>query len=345
MAKIYGIDIYIHLTFILFISFLIFLGIDQYGVSKGIQSVVFILAIFLTVIIHELSHSIVGIKLGGKVRSILLLPIGGVSQMEKIPESPVSELKMTIAGPATNFIIAGLVYLFTHPGFGKNFSTQFSRDFIYVNLLLGVFNLLPAFPMDGGRILRSILAIKKNYYYGTKIAIMVGKILSLTMIFAGLFFNPWISFIGIFVFFGANAEERVFLMHNFLKNVKAEEVMRNEFCIVEPEETLNNAITNCFKQGANVILYRMEGSLFYLTKNMAANLTKKNLSNEQMKNIGKKVMLIVSPDEPAENIANFIFSRKAEMAAVMDNGQLKGVILQGTMSEYISFKEYMGSVK
>ncbi len=261
--------------------------------------------------------------------------------MEKIPETPLSELKMTVAGPATNFVIAGLVYLFTHPGFGKNFSTSFSRDFIEINLLLGAFNLLPAFPMDGGRILRSIIAIKKNYYYGTKIAILVGKIFSILMIFGGLFFNPWISFIGLFVFFGANAEEKVFLMHNFLKDVKAQDIMRSNFCIVGSEETLNNVIDNCFKQGGSIAIYNIENQIFYLTKNMAINLNKKSFSQEYVKNLGKQSTLIIPLDYPAENVANIIFSRKSEVAIVIDEGQIKGVILQEAISDYISFKESM----
>jgi Zn-dependent protease len=225
--------------------------------KEGMQGVAFLLAVFATVVIHELAHSVVAIRLGGSVKSILLLPIGGVAQMDRMPEGPRAEMLIAISGPLVNFAIAGLFFLLMYAGYLSHAS--FFRDFIRVNLLIGAFNLLPAFPMDGGRIFRSLLALKSGYEKATTLAIRVGKLLSLIMVLFGVFSHgPWISFIGVFIFFGAQAEGNFFIARTVLAGFTLRDIMRMNFCVVSPTVTLGESARECFRLGRDAVFFRKE---------------------------------------------------------------------------------------
>jgi Zn-dependent protease len=214
-GRIFGIKLRIHLTFFLLLVFVFVTDIKE-GYKQAGLSVLFVCAIFTCVVIHELSHSLVARRFGREPKSIMLLPIGGVATIDMMPTKPSQEIAISIVGPVTNIVIAILLALFGGMKMAVALTNQsnltvsqiFITDLIVANIVLAVFNLIPALPMDGGRIFRSILALKFGFLRATLWAVTIGKVIALFFIALGFFYNPWLALIGFFVFAGANNEKQ-----------------------------------------------------------------------------------------------------------------------------------------
>ncbi|MBC7119204.1 MAG: site-2 protease family protein, partial [Methanobacteriaceae archaeon] len=165
--KIFDIPIELDFSFLILIISIYFLAFLEF---ISLELAVLITLIFVTVVIHELAHSYVARRFGVKIEKILLLPIGGIAKMEEIPRVPRQELLISIAGPSTNLVIAAALYGIGSLGIFPHAITEFIANFILVNVVLALFNLIPAFPMDGGRILRALLAEKMSYLRSTEVA-------------------------------------------------------------------------------------------------------------------------------------------------------------------------------
>jgi Zn-dependent protease len=191
LFRIRGIQIAVHLSFFLLLAYYANLGYEQNGFTGMAWSSAMLVAMFTCVVLHELGHSFVGRRFGLQVRRILLMPIGGMAQFDSIPRQPRQELLMTIAGPAVNFAIAGLLWLVVdnYPDSGDLLGPAASlgdlgRFLLGWNLYMGLFNLIPAFPMDGGRILRALLATRLTYLRATLVAAVISKVVaSLAIVF------------------------------------------------------------------------------------------------------------------------------------------------------------------
>ena len=214
-GRLFGIQFRIHLTFFLLLAFVFVTDIKE-GYKQAGLSVLFVCAIFACVVIHELSHSLVARRFGREPKSITLLPIGGVAAIDMMPTKPSQEIAISIVGPATNIVIAILLAMVGGSSIAaalKNSSSLttsqlFLRDLIVANIVLAVFNLVPALPMDGGRVFRSILALKFGFLRATLWAAAVGKIIAVFFMVYGYFKNPWLILIGFFIYTGADSEKR-----------------------------------------------------------------------------------------------------------------------------------------
>jgi Zn-dependent protease len=214
-GRIFGIKFSIHVTFFLLLLFVFFSDIKE-GFWQAGLSVLFVCAIFTCVVIHELSHSLVARRFGREPKSIMLLPIGGVATIDMMPTKPSQEIVISIVGPATNVVIAILLALVGGSSMAVAFTNRsnltasqiFITDLIAANIMLAVFNLIPALPMDGGRIFRSILALKFGFLRATLWAAAVGKVVAVFFIVYGYFKNPWLILIGLFIYSGANNEKQ-----------------------------------------------------------------------------------------------------------------------------------------
>jgi Zn-dependent protease len=214
-GRIFGIKLRIHVTFFLLLLFVFFSDIKE-GFGRAGLSVLFVCAIFACVVIHELSHSLVARRFGREPKSITLLPIGGVATIDMMPTKPLQEIMISIVGPVTNIVIAIILALVgglsiaaaLKNGSSLTTSQLFLADIIAANIVLAVFNLIPALPMDGGRIFRSILALKFGFLRATLWATTVGKVIAVIFIILGFFYNPWLVLIGFFIFTGANSERQ-----------------------------------------------------------------------------------------------------------------------------------------
>ncbi|GAB2766488.1 site-2 protease family protein [Rhabdobacter roseus] len=213
LGKIAGIRLSIHWTFAILLVYVIFSTMNQ-GTSQTIWMVLFTLAIFACVVLHELGHALAARRYGIPTRSITLLPIGGVASLERIPEKPSEELVVALAGPLVNLLIMLVLIPFVKFPASTDELTELAainQSTFLINLLaingwLALFNLIPAFPMDGGRVLRALLSFRMERARATRIAASIGQFLAIGFVILGFFGNPFLVFIGLFIFLGAQQE-------------------------------------------------------------------------------------------------------------------------------------------
>jgi Zn-dependent protease len=215
-VRAFGIPVRFHFTFVLLLIFLVVVGLE--GRQSAWMDVVFVLSLFASVLLHELGHALVGRRYGVRTVEIVMFPIGGVARLARSPK-PREELWIASAGPAVNFLIAGVLFLVLWMGHGVKLGTMASlleptdsnllERIAAGNLILAAFNLLPAFPMDGGRILRSLLALYKSEVEATQIAARAGRFLAIAMGLYGLLtMHYMLVFIAFFVYLGATQASR-----------------------------------------------------------------------------------------------------------------------------------------
>ncbi len=214
VGRFFGIDVDVHLSFLLLLAWVgIGALVDGGSLLAAALSVLFLVGVFASVVLHELGHALTARAFGIRTRRILLLPIGGMAQLERMPRSPVVELVVALAGPAVSFALGGVLMLATGVlGAASAGALPLVRMFFdslaYANLVLGGFNLLPAFPMDGGRALRAFLARRRPYLQATELAVRVGKVVAVVLALVGIWTNPWLVAIAAFVWIAASAELR-----------------------------------------------------------------------------------------------------------------------------------------
>ena len=250
LGKLFGIDVYLHFTFLLL---LVFMGYVYWRATQDVEAalrgVAFIVALFGCVVLHELGHALMARRYGIRTRDITLLPIGGIARLEKMPEKPMQEFWVALAGPAVNVVIAFIlfVWLAVTGGFaplGEINVTggSFSQRLLGVNLFLVAFNLLPAFPMDGGRVLRALLALRLGRRRATALAANIGQGMAILFGIVGFFHNPFLIFIGIFVFLGAQAEAGLVETQAALEGLRVRDAMMTRFRTLAAQDTLAKAV-------------------------------------------------------------------------------------------------------
>jgi Zn-dependent protease len=212
LFRVRGIQLAAHFSLFILLGVNAYIGWEDAGESGLIWHTVAMVAFFSCVVLHELGHSLTAMHYGIGVRRILLMPIGGMAEFDTIPRQPVRELWITLAGPAVNFVIAGVLWLLLPPATGGDIESMTVVDFGHLlmkwNLLMGVFNLLPAFPMDGGRILRAVIATRVNYVRATYWAVSVGKVLCIAGFVIAAFTAPIMMLLFAFIFFVGEMEYR-----------------------------------------------------------------------------------------------------------------------------------------
>ena len=261
IARVRGIDIRLHVTFL----FIVVLFASQYwgmgarGWQGGLFGVVYVLLLFACVVLHELGHSLVAQRFGVQVRDITLWPIGGVARMDDIPRKPSQELLMSIAGPAVNFVIAAVLGLLAASLLAVGALGDIMRlpqlmqqptwqtlllYLLSTNLVLGLFNLIPAFPMDGGRVLRALLAMALPYVQATRIAVAVGQGLALLLGLAGLLIPGQFTLmlIAIFIFFGAGQEGQTAAARELLGDLRVYQAASRNTRPVSPADRLSHVV-------------------------------------------------------------------------------------------------------
>lgn len=249
IGRIAGIDIKIHLTFVfIFIWFGLSAYISGGSITAALTNVLFILTLFLCVVLHEFGHALTARLFGIKTKDITLLPIGGVARLESMPEDPIEELLVAVAGPAVNAVISAGLFtglllsgFFSQPINITAMLSNFWLQLLIANIILVLFNLIPAFPMDGGRVLRSLLALAMDQTRATRIAANIGRGLAVLMGIAGLFVNPWLILTAVFVWFGAGAEAQAVEMKAGLKGLVVRDAMVSQYYQVEANQPLSEA--------------------------------------------------------------------------------------------------------
>jgi Zn-dependent protease len=245
-----GIGVYVHTTFLILIGWVAMAHWQaERSAAAALEGVAFILALFGCVVLHEFGHALMARRFGIKTRDITLFPIGGLARLERMPEDPREELWVALAGPAVNVVIAAALFAvlqvtgtFTPLDTITMSTGSFLERLMVVNVLLIAFNMLPAFPMDGGRVLRAMLAIRMDYTRATQLAANIGQGMAFLFGLLGLFFNPFLIFIALFVWIGAGQEAAMTQMKAALGGIPLERAMITEFRTLSPNDTLARAV-------------------------------------------------------------------------------------------------------
>ncbi len=308
-----------------FMILMLFIYILAFSDFISLRIAILITLVFVTVVIHELAHSYVAGHFGVKIEKIVLLPIGGVSKMEEIPRIPRQEFLISIAGPLTNIIIAVIFYFIKLLQIFPVSVITFIEDLILINFLLAFFNLIPAFPMDGGRILRSLLAERMNYLRSTELAANLGKFLAILMAMAGIFFpNFFLILIALFIYIGAEHEYHAVLLSSLLEGVKVADVMTPDPITLDPSLTVKNALDLVFK-------YKHMGYPVTEDDKLKGIVTFDDLSNAkgediEISEIMTRDVITVDADDDAiialEKLSRYDLGR----LPVLDNNKLVGIV-------------------
>ena len=264
-GKLFGIEIRIHLTFFALLFFVWSVESSVQDAAAAARALGLVGVIFASVVLHELGHALVARRAGVPAKGIILLPIGGVTILDESQATPESDstwkrdIKIALAGPLVNLAIAGAAALallalvrdfplttkpLVDPG-------NLLRSAVWLNVYLGLFNLLPAYPMDGGRVLRAFFTRQMDPIRATQRAVRIGHVFAILFMMVGMLFanRPetradgfWLLMIGFFLFAGAQLEERSAVFHSVLQSVRLEEVMLTDFATLSPADTLEDAL-------------------------------------------------------------------------------------------------------
>ena len=248
IGRIAGTDIKVHVTFVLLVGLWAFRGYEEGGPSGALAGALTLAALFACILLHEFGHILMARRFGVRTPDVLLLPIGGVARLERIPEEPRQELLIALAGPAVTLAIIVILYatlrLSGHEVVGQLApDAPFLGQLLTVNVYLLLFNLIPAFPMDGGRVLRALLASRLGLVRGTRIAATLGQMLAVAGGLYGLAGNePFLILIAVFVFLGANAEAAAVETRAAGRGLSVEQMMVTNFRTIPIHATLTDAI-------------------------------------------------------------------------------------------------------
>lgn len=247
IGRIAGTDIRLHFTFLLF---LVWIGLADYlqgGPAAALDSIAFILLVFLCVTLHEFGHIAMARRFGIRTPQVILSPIGGIASLERMPEKPRQELLVAIAGPLVNVVIVLLMILAF--GFGPGSFTRLDFDtatlaerLFVVNIMLVLFNMVPAFPMDGGRVLRAVLAMTLGAPRATALAARIGQGFAFLFVLLGLFYNPILIFVGVFIYFAAASEEQSAAFTGFASRLRVRDAIEPSSVILSVDDPLARAV-------------------------------------------------------------------------------------------------------
>lgn len=347
IATVAGIPVYVHSTFVVLIVFL-FLSdwFDGRSVTAALGGLFFVIAVFVTIVLHEFGHAFAARRYGITTRDITLLPIGGVARLERMPDVPRQELWVALAGPAVNVVIALATYAVdrvafaTVPLMGLEPGQGAVLDrFFAVNVWLVVFNLIPAFPMDGGRALRALLAERFDYARATDIAATLGQGLALLLGFFGLFSNPFLVFIALFVWMGATAEASAVTMRTVLAGVPVERAMMTEFHALGSGDSLRAAAQLVVAGSQRDFPVVDEATVVgILTRDTLISALADRGADSTVGEVMLTSFATVGPRDPLEAAFARLQSPECPMLMVMLEARLVGLLTADNIGEYVMMR-------
>lgn len=348
------IPVKIHWSFGILLLFVVYTAFTNgFKLWQSIGFIVYFLLLFLCVVLHEYGHALTARKFGVETRDILLSPIGGVARLESIPDKPLQEFYIALAGPLVNIIIAitvGLVlFLITGQVFPDDFTSfrfdepaEFVGYIVFMNLALFMFNLIPAFPMDGGRVLRSLLAAKMGKVKATMIAMRIGRILAIGFIVFGIFNSQLIlSLIGLFIFMMAGQEYDQTRVMALLAGTKVRDIMRTSYSQLHLSDSVSSVIEKYYREGEqNFLVFDSMGNLSGTIPEMVIKKVLKGKNKEMLtaQQLMTPSIAMVSPDDTLKDVTISMNEKGSAIVAVLDNNHIVGVIDKNNIENYIRLK-------
>jgi Zn-dependent protease len=355
IARARGIDLRVHATFVILLVWLAVVYYRETGTVAGAgRGVLFMLALFASVVLHELGHALTARRFGVTTRDITLLPIGGVARLEQIPEKPKQELWIAVAGPGVTLGIAVVLYIALRllripvtpvdETVAQGGSGAFAVQLMWVNVSLLVFNLLPAFPMDGGRVLRAVLALRMEYLRATEVAARIGRAFALLFGIVGLLYNPILVLIALFVWLGAASESSAIQMRTLLGGVNVERVMIRDVRTLAPTDTLDAGLRHVL-EGFQHDFPVVEGGKVVGVLTRAALLA--GLARDGRESPVARSMetsfRTATPDELAEHAVARLRECRCHTLPVLSGGRLSGVLTLDNVGEFVMIEAALRS--
>lgn len=348
IGKISGIKIFIHWTFFILVLWIIFSGASRgYTFGEILFNLGFIAAVFACITIHEFGHALTAKRFNFNTRDITLLPIGGLARMEGLPERPLHEFLVAIMGPAVNIVIALILFV------GLKLTNEFPASIndleitsgtfwfglFIINIFLALFNLIPAFPMDGGRILRALLSIKLTRARATRIAAYVGQFIAMVFVLIGLLNNPILALIGLFIFIGAQAEAEMEVAKEVLDNIKVKDLLMRHYSVLRPDEPISKAVS--------LLLDSQEKSFLVKSDNEVKGIVSKNQIIEGLLSFGKDApvgdvmqtnFLSLHLEDEINKVMRKFSNGANTLFPVIEHGEVIGVLNLENINEFVQIQ-------
>ena len=352
IARLWGIDIFVHATFLLVILWVAFsYWVESHSWMAVLGGILFILALFACVLLHEYGHALMARRFGVRTRDITLYPIGGVARLERIPEKPAEELWVALAGPAVNVVIAAALFVALLATGGMPplrslslASSGFWLRLLLVNVILAVFNLIPAFPMDGGRVLRALLAMRVDYLRATQIAATVGQAVAFIFGFVGLLTDPWLLFIALFVWIGAEQEASMARIKNSLGGIPVSRAMQTKFEALRPQDTLARAVELILAGSQQDFPIVEDGRVLgILERDTFIKALARSGQNEPVIDVMRREVPEVDTHEMVESALTRLEQSGAKTLPVTHGGRLAGLITAENITEFLMIRSALRS--
>lgn len=344
LARIAGIDVYVHATFVMVVAWIALLHWNEsQSLRAVIEGVGFILALFGCVVLHEFGHALTARRYGIQTRDITLLPIGGVARLERMPDEPVQELWVALAGPAVNMVIALLLFGWLR-GSGDWEAVDrvtvargaFIERVMLANVFLAGFNLLPAFPMDGGRALRALLATRMEYTRATQRAAYIGQGMAILFGFIGLQGNPMLIFIALVVWIGAGQEASMVQMKSALGGIPVRRAMLTDFQTLAPASTLGDAADLLLAGSQQDFPVVVDGSIQgILTRNDLLKALAQSGRNATVGANMRQECATADASEMLEAVLARLQSRDCHTVPITERGALIGLVTMDNVGEFL----------
>ncbi len=347
LTRLAGIDVYVHATFFILIAWI---GLRYWLLEGNLTAVVtgicFVLALFACVVLHELGHALTARRYGIGTRDIMLLPIGGVASLERMPDDPKQEILVALAGPAVNLVIVVCLWLIltiTHTLIPVEQLSLTSGSFLgrlmALNIILAIFNLIPAFPMDGGRVLRALLAMRMSHSRATHLAANIGQFLAIWFGFLGLLYNPFLILIALFVWIGASAEVGLEEIKSTLSGATVGRAMLTDFKVLSPDDSLSHAADLTLESSQKDFpVVKGQQILGILSQTDLLKGLQTSGNQAKVADWMNKQVQSVEIDEPLEQVMQRLETSEYRLLSVYDNGRLTGIINLDNIMELVKIQ-------
>ena len=351
IGSVAGTAMRIHVTFLLFLAWIFGVSYFAGGPQAAWNALLFMVLLFLCVLLHEFGHIFAARAFGVATPEVILLPIGGVARLERIPERPSEEFLIAIAGPAVNVAIAALLVLVGGANLApdhlvaiESMNASLVDRLAEVNVFLAVFNLIPAFPMDGGRVLRALLATRFGYVRATEIAAAIGQGVAFLFGFLGLFGNPLLLFIAVFVYLAASAEAHLVAIRAMSRGVPVTAAMMTQFATLTPDEHVDAAVETLLRtsQGEFPVVDGAGRPVGLLARNDLIRALKERGPDAQVAEAMTGHIPILSHRSCLDEVFRVLQEKSAPAVGIVDASErLVGLVTSETIGEMLMLHRAM----
>jgi stage IV sporulation protein FB len=345
IGRVAGTAIRLHVTFILFLAWIAVSDYKTGGYEAAISSIVFLLLVFSCVVAHEFGHILMARYFGIRTPEVTLLPIGGIANMERIPEEPWQELPVAVAGPMVNVVIAAVLIMIG--GFAMIdvqavdlANAPLVQRLALVNISLVVFNLIPAFPMDGGRVLRAVLAMRLGSQRATEIAARLGQVFAFVFVALGLFFNPVLIFIGLFILVAGVSELQANAIHRFAQGLTVSDGMETSVQYIRSDAPLSGAVDILLasSQRSFPVVDAQGAPIGMLDRNDLAGILKTSGPETKISTVMREPSVVPATAFLSDAIKHMSQMRNAPEIVVDDKGRIIGMLTLENIAEMMMIR-------